>query len=135
MNHMSTTVRNEQGKKANSEPGESGASDCLSLEDAVKPDDCLDPVKRLNWSFPRNRQAREALRPVMWTVAAHLLAEGLPIPSTNEEMEALTRRWIELHIIVAGNPRTRPPADRLQAFMREFLRLACPPAPPEAEAM
>lgn len=82
-------------------------------------------IECLSWRFPRNRQAREALGVPMLTVAAYLLAEGLPIPSTNEELEALTRRWIELLIMVAGNPRTPPPADRLQAFMLEFLRLAC----------
>ena len=134
MNDMSVTRVNEP-YKAMSNPDGSRASDGLSPENAVKPNDCLDPVNRLTWRFPRNRQAREAIRPMMWMVATQLLAEGLPVPPTEEELEALTARWIELQVMVAGNPDTRPPADCLQAFMKEFLHLACPPAPPAPEAM
>src|SRR5271165_5219679 len=132
MNHMSTTIKNEQGMKAKSTPDGRGTTDCQRPEDAVT-NDHLDSVKRLSWRFPRNRQVRAAL---MWMVAAQLLVEGLPIPS-DAELEALTARYCQVAIAVVGNPQTRQSCDRerVRAHMKEFLHLACPPAPPEPEAM
>jgi hypothetical protein len=96
------------------------------------------PKSRFSYRYPRTRKSREALKLLRWTVAAHLLAEGLPIPE-EEELDALTARWVELSLIVAGDPSTRQDPERGRAFMREFLHLACTPASttvsPEAQEL
>ncbi len=88
-------------------------------------------LDRLSFRYPNAREAREALKYMVWSVAAQLFAEGLPMPS-DEELEALTVRWVELGIIIAGNPCNRQFPERGRAFLREFLHLACTPAPTNA---
>ena len=91
---------------------------------------------RYAFRYPTNPKAREELSGLRWIVFNQLCAEGLPVPKTGEELEALTARWLELFTVVANTYVAQQDPDRVGAFMREFLHLACPPesplAPPES---
>ena len=67
-------------------------SSITSPAERVKGDGNWGLLRRLTFRWPRNREAREALRYKTWQVVCQLIGEGLPVPD-NEELEALTARW------------------------------------------
>jgi len=83
---------------------------------------------RFSYRCPRNRTTRKALRLLSLPVAIELAAEHLSIPP-GEDLESLTARWFELGVTVMGDPNTIQPShrERVQTFMKEFLKLACAP--------
>jgi hypothetical protein len=95
-------------------------------QEPVKGSNCVDLVERLKFRYPRNHNAREALRSLKWTLAFELHGEGLPIPP-HEALEELTARWLELQTIVARENATPEEIERARAFLKEFLILASAP--------
>lgn len=95
-------------------------------------------TNRFSYRCPRNARTRKLLRAMSLPITLELVAEHLEIPP-GEDLESLTARHWELAIAIVGDPQTRQSSDRerVQAFMKEFLRLACrrPPTPPQPEAM
>ncbi len=95
-------------------------------------------TNRFSYRCPRDAKTRELISLMSFPIALELAAEHLEIPP-GEDLESLTARHWEIGIAIVGYPQTRQSSDRerVRAFMKEFLHLACrrPPAPPQSEAV
>jgi hypothetical protein len=103
----------------------------------VEVDNCPEIMKRLAYRFPRGREARIDAENLCWR---QLRWEHLPVPSNDRALiEALGARWVELATMVDREAPTPEENQRVRAFLREFLILACAPesapVPSESEVM
>ena len=91
--------------------------------------------KRASWEDPDDSEDAWAAWYQLRVVMSWLFVGGLPIPN-DEKMQVLSDQWLKLLLMVGNTPGGKQDPERAVAWVREFLRLACPPtstsAPPEA---
>ena len=90
---------------------------------------------RFSYHCPRNRKTREILNFMSLPIMIEMIGQGSKMPP-GEELESLAARYWEIGIALIGDLNTAPPSHRehVQAFMKEFLHLACAPRATEGSA-
>jgi hypothetical protein len=101
---------------------------CNTLEEIILMSLKLPTHNRFSYRCPRNRKTREMLKVMSLPIVIELAGQHLELP-LGEDLESLTARYWEIGVAVMGDPNTIEPShrERVQAFVKEFLHLACAP--------